>query len=79
MSDWIEKENELYRKFRFTNFIDCWAFMSKVALIAEKQNHHPNWRNVYNEVHIHLSTHDAGNTITEKDRILANEISKLVD
>ena len=75
---WKEKNNKLSRTFTFKNFIEAFAFMSKVALIAEKLDHHPDWSNVYNKVEISLSTHDAGNTVTEKDRVLAEEIDKLV-
>jgi 4a-hydroxytetrahydrobiopterin dehydratase len=75
---WKEIKNELSRDFEFNSFIDAWAFMSKVALQAEKLNHHPNWSNVYNKVSIKLSTHDAGNTVTQKDRDLANAIDKLL-
>lgn len=70
--------SQLKRTFKFDNFIDAFAFMTKVALIAEKMNHHPNWSNVYNTVEIALNTHDAGNTVTEKDRKLAAAIDKLV-
>ena len=75
---WIEKENKLSAEFQFDDFIGAFAFMTKVAIIAEKMNHHPNWSNVYNKVIIELSTHDAGNTVTERDRKLAKEIDKLV-
>lgn len=75
---WKEENNQLKRDFEFANFIDAFAFMSKVALVAEKMNHHPNWSNVYNKVNIALCTHDAGNTVTEKDRKLAAAIDKLV-
>ena len=75
---WKEENNKLSRSFTFKNFIEAFAFMSKVALIAEKMGHHPNWSNVYNKVEIGLFTHDAGNTVTEKDRKLAGEIDKLV-
>ena len=74
---WIEEKNQLKRSFQFTNFIEAFGFMSQVALIAEKMNHHPNWSNVYNKVDITLSTHDADNSITEKDRKLATEIDKI--
>lgn len=74
---WKEENNQLKRDFEFKNFIDAFAFMSKVALVAEKMNHHPNWSNVYNKVSIALCTHDAGNTVTEKDRKLAAAIDKL--
>ncbi|MDY0077867.1 MAG: 4a-hydroxytetrahydrobiopterin dehydratase [Bacteroidales bacterium] len=75
---WTEKDNKLTRSFTFDNFIEAFAFMTSVALIAEKMDHHPLWTNVYNKVEISLSTHDAGDIITEKDRKLAAEIDKLV-
>lgn len=75
---WTEKDNKLTRSFTFENFIEAFAFMTSVALIAEKMDHHPLWTNVYNNVEISLSTHDAGDIITEKDRKLAAEIDKLV-
>lgn len=74
---WKEKNNQLQRDFEFANFSEAWAFMSRVALVAEKVNHHPEWSNVYNRVHISLQTHDAGNTVTEKDQKLAAEIDKI--
>ncbi len=73
---WKEENDQLKRSFQFTNFVEAFGFMTKVALVAEKMNHHPNWSNVYNKVDITLCTHDEGNTITEKDRKLANEIDK---
>lgn len=73
---WKEENDQLKRSFQFTNFIEAFGFMTKVALVAEKMNHHPNWSNVYNKVDITLCTHDEGNSITEKDRKLANEIDK---
>ena len=73
---WIEEQNKLTRTFEFKNFVDAFAFMTKVAFAAEKMNHHPDWSNVYNKVHISLYTHDAGDVITEKDRKLANAIDK---
>lgn len=74
---WKEKDNKLCAEFKFDNFIEAFGFMTRVALIAEKMNHHPNWSNVYNTVNIELTTHDEGNTITEKDRALADRISAL--
>jgi 4a-hydroxytetrahydrobiopterin dehydratase len=74
---WKEENNTLNRSFEFKNFIEAFAFMTKVALIAEKMNHHPNWSNVYNKVNISLNTHDAGDTVTEKDRKLADAIDKV--
>ena len=75
---WIEKDNSLQQEFTFKDFSEAWAFMSRVALLAEKQNHHPNWSNVYNRVSISLNTHDAGDVVTEKDRKLAAAIDALI-
>jgi 4a-hydroxytetrahydrobiopterin dehydratase len=74
---WIEKDNQLTAVFQFRNFIEAFAFMTEVAFHAEKQNHHPNWSNVWNTVTIQLSTHDAGNIVTEKDRRLAASIDTI--
>jgi 4a-hydroxytetrahydrobiopterin dehydratase len=76
---WIEKDNQLTQTFTFKDFKDAWAFMSKVALLAEKMGHHPNWSNVYNKVEIKLFTHDAGNIITDLDRKMAAEIELLLN
>ena len=78
MNNWKQENNKLTRSFKFKNFTEAWGFMSQVALIAEKQAHHPDWRNVYNTVEITLTTHDEGNTITDKDRKLAEAINQLV-
>ena len=75
---WEEKDNKLSRTFKFNDFIRAWGFMNQVAMIAEKMHHHPNWSNVYNTVNIELTTHDAGNTVTEKDRKLATAIDALL-
>jgi 4a-hydroxytetrahydrobiopterin dehydratase len=75
---WEEKNNTLYRKFQFKDFSEAFAFMTRVALAAEKMDHHPSWSNVYNMVEISLSTHSAGNIVTEKDRKLAKLIEALV-
>lgn len=74
---WKEENNSLKKTFKFKDFTEAFAFMTRVAFIAEKMNHHPEWRNVYNTVEITLNTHDAGNTVTEKDRKLALEIDKI--
>jgi 4a-hydroxytetrahydrobiopterin dehydratase len=74
---WTEENNELVKKFKFSDFSEAFGFMTRVAILAEKQNHHPWWSNVYNEVEIRLTTHDAGNTITAKDRELAAAIDEL--
>ena len=71
---WTETDNKLYRKFKFANFSEAFAFMTRVALAAEKMDHHPEWKNIYNTVEIWLSTHDAGDVVTDKDRKLAEEI-----
>jgi 4a-hydroxytetrahydrobiopterin dehydratase len=75
---WQEIENQLYRKFSFSDFSEAFAFMTRVAIEAEKMDHHPRWSNVWNTVEIWLSTHDAGNVVTEKDRKLAARIDLLV-
>lgn len=74
---WIEQENALQRTFTFKDFSEAFAFMARVALIAEKMDHHPDWSNVYNRVHIKLNTHSAGGTVTEKDRKLAAAIDRI--
>lgn len=76
---WKEQDNRLTRTFTFKNFSEAFSFMTRVAMLAEQQAHHPNWSNVWNTVKIELTTHDAGNTITEKDRKLATAIDKLID
>jgi len=75
---WEEKNNTLYKKFKFHNFSEAFGFMTRVAIEAEKMNHHPLWTNVYNQVEIWLSTHDAGNVVTEKDRKLSAKIDQLL-
>jgi len=71
---WEEINDCLYKKFVFANFTDAFAFMTKVAIAAEKQNHHPRWSNVYNVVEVWLNTHEAGNKITQKDYLLSETI-----
>lgn len=75
---WKEENNSLYRKFEFADFSEAFAFMTRVAIAAEKANHHPLWSNVYNKVEIWLSTHDAGDIVTDKDRKLATAIDKII-
>lgn len=75
---WTENNNQLYRKFEFADFKEAFAFMSDVAELAEGMDHHPLWTNSYNKVEIWLSTHDAGDVVTEKDRELAGKIDKLL-
>ena len=74
---WTEENNRLYRKFQLKDFSEAFAFMTRVALEAEKMNHHPLWTNVYNKVEIWLNTHDAGDIVTEKDRELAEKIDAI--
>lgn len=74
---WNKENNKLYRSFTFRDFSEAFAFMTRVALLAEQQNHHPTWSNTWNKVEIWLTTHDAGNTVTEKDRKLAQAIDDL--
>ena len=74
---WTEKDNALHATLKFKDFVEAFGFMSSVAILAEKQNHHPEWSNVWNTVNIKLTTHDAGNTITEKDHVLSKSISEI--
>jgi 4a-hydroxytetrahydrobiopterin dehydratase len=74
---WTETNNQLYQKFTFNNFVEAFGFMTKIALVAEKMNHHPTWKNCWNIVEIWLSTHDAGNIVTDKDRQLAVTIEEI--
>ncbi|MEM6395214.1 MAG: 4a-hydroxytetrahydrobiopterin dehydratase [Bacteroidota bacterium] len=76
---WIEKDNQLQATYKFDNFTQAWAFMTEVAFAAEAAEHHPNWSNVYNTVEIALTTHDAGNTVTQKDRDLAQKIEEIYE
>lgn len=74
---WIEKDNSLYRKFEFSNFAEAFAFMTRVAAVAEQQNHHPDWSNSWNIVEISLCSHDKG-AITQRDHDLADAIDELL-
>ena len=71
--------SNLVASFKFKDFVRAWGFMSQVAILAEKHNHHPNWSNVYNQVTIKLNTHDAGGLVTEKDHNLAKAIDQLMN
>lgn len=79
MNKFIVEENHLYLKISFKNFIEAFAFLSKVAIITEKANHHATIHNTYGIVELFLSTHDAGNTVTEKDWAVAKEIELLLE
>ena len=74
---WEEINNSLYKKFEFKRLSEAFGFMSRIALAAEKMDHHPRWTNEYNKVEIWLSTHDAGDVVTEKDHQLAKKIDQL--
>ena len=74
---WQEQNNSLHKKFEFKNFSEAFAFMTRVALAAEKMDHHPTWTNVYNKVEIWLNTHDAGDIVTYKDKKLAKKIDSV--
>jgi len=78
VDNWLEQNNTLYRKFEFKDFSEAFAFMTRVALEAEKMNHHPVWTNVWNKVEIWLNTHDAGDVVTERDHKLAKRIDALI-
>jgi 4a-hydroxytetrahydrobiopterin dehydratase len=77
IADWNISQQNLYRRFVFDNFVEAFGFMSRVALLAESMDHHPDWSNIYNRVDIYLTTHDAGG-ISERDFILAARINKLL-
>ncbi len=74
---WTEENNRLRASYKFADFVEAFAFMTSVAIAAEKANHHPNWSNVYNTVKFELCTHDMGNTVTQKDRDLAETIDRI--
>lgn len=75
---WKQQNNKLIKELTFNDFKEAWEFLNKVAVLAEEHNHHPEIENVYNKVTLSLCTHDAGNSITEKDKALAKEIDKLL-
>ena len=75
---WKEENNALYRKFQFKDFKEAFAFLTKVALVAEAADHHPTIKNTWNTVELWLSTHDAGNVVTTKDHQLAKKIEALL-
>ena len=77
MKNWKEENNKLVKSFEFKTFVEAFGFMTQVALIAEKMNHHPDWSNSYNKVEIALQSHDAGAKVTEKDHKLAKAIDEI--
>lgn len=74
---WIEEDNKLSKTFEFEDFTEAFAFMTRVAFLAEKHGHHPDWSNAYNKVEITLTTHDKGSVVTQKDRDLAKDIDSI--
>ena len=76
---WIEKDSSLQATFAFKNFSQAFAFMTEVAIEAEKQNHHPDWSNVWNTVSFKLNSHDAGGVVTDRDHKLAEAITSIAD
>lgn len=76
---WKEKDGKLNRVFEFKDFSEAFGFMSRVALLAQSQEHHPDWSNEWNKVEINLCTHEADDKITEKDKKLAKDIDKLLE
>jgi 4a-hydroxytetrahydrobiopterin dehydratase len=76
---WQDKNNSLYKKFEFRDFKEAFGFMQEVAKAAEEANHHPKWQNEWNKVEIWLSTHEAGNKITEKDQVMAKTIDQIYE
>lgn len=76
--DWVFEDNKLKKSFLFKDFIEAFGFISRVAVLAEKVNHHPTWSNTYNRVTIELTTHDQGNTVTDRDYKLAEQIDQLL-
>ena len=77
LPDWRLESDKLYREFSFGSFIEAFGFMSQVALLAEKADHHPEWLNAYRTVRIWLTTHDADG-ISERDVMLARQIDNLL-
>jgi 4a-hydroxytetrahydrobiopterin dehydratase len=76
---WDERDGRLHREFLFGDFTEAFAFMTRVAFVAERLGHHPDWSNTYNRVVISLTTHDDGNVVTENDRKFAAAIDELAD
>jgi len=74
---WKEENNSLSKEFIFKDFVSAFAWMTQVAIWAEKMNHHPEWSNVWNKVSVKLTTHDAGNVITDADRSLAAKMDEI--
>ncbi|HLP32112.1 MAG TPA: 4a-hydroxytetrahydrobiopterin dehydratase [Bacteroidia bacterium] len=75
--NWTEENNQLSKTFKFNSFAEAISWMVKASFIIEKMNHHPEWSNVYNKVHVVLRSHDAGNIVTDRDRELAKALDTL--
>jgi 4a-hydroxytetrahydrobiopterin dehydratase len=78
LNGWSLNQDKLYRQFVFENFVDAFGFMTRVALLAERLNHHPEWSNVYNRVEIELTTHDVKG-LSERDFALAQQVDGLLE
>lgn len=76
LAGWSVVNGKLHREYKFADFVQAFGFMARAALIAEKQDHHPEWFNVWNKVVVDLTTHDAGG-ISERDFALAAEMNRL--
>jgi 4a-hydroxytetrahydrobiopterin dehydratase len=76
---WEERDGGLHNEFVFADFSEAFGFMTRVALLAEGRGHHPDWSNSWNRVSISLTSHDAGNVVTDADRQLADDIDGLLD
>lgn len=79
MKTWKETNNALCKTFEFATFEEAIDWMYKASTIISEHNHHPTWTNTYNKVHVQLSTHDAGNVVTEKDWTLAEVLNGVYD
>lgn len=77
MYNWTEHNNKLQKTFKFNTFLQAIEWMGKASVEIDKLDHHPEWTNIYNKVHVVLCTHDAANTVTDKDRELAAILDKI--
>ena len=78
LTDWRLDDDALRRDLRFADFVEAFAFLTKLALVAERQDHHPEISNVYRDVTLRLRSHDAGNRVSQRDVDLAEAIDGLV-
>jgi len=79
MDRWTEQNNRLVKSFEFKDFKEAFAFITRVAAIADRMDHHPYWTNCWNKVYMELNTHSAGGIVTQKDELLAQAIDKVVN